>query len=52
MEIIQKTPYLKLYISNFINISSSYNLLDAIYPEISGTMKSIHSLGWKKFLSV
>ena len=29
----------KLYIRNFINISSFYNLLDVIYTEISGTMK-------------
>ena len=36
----------KLYIRNFINISS-YNSLDAIYTEISRIMKSIHSLGWK-----
>ena len=42
----------KLYIRNFISISSSYNLLDAIFNEISSTMKSIHSLGWKKFQSV
>ena len=30
---------------NLISISSSYNLLDAIYTEISSTMKPIHSLG-------
>ena len=41
----------KLYIRNFINISSSYNLLDVIYTEISSTMKSIHSFDWKNFLS-
>ena len=29
----------KLYIRNFINISSFHNLLDVIYTEISGTMK-------------
>ena len=37
----------KLYTRSFINISSSYSLLDAIFTEISSTMKSIHSLGWK-----
>ena len=29
----------KLYIRNFINISSFHNLLDVIYTEVSGTMK-------------
>ena len=29
----------KLYIRNFINISSFHNLLDVIYTKISGTMK-------------
>ena len=29
----------KLYIRNFINISSFHNLLDVIYTETSGTMK-------------
>ena len=42
----------KLYIRNFINISSSYNLFDVIYIEISSTIKSIHSLDWKSFPSV
>ena len=32
-----------LYIRNFINIPSSYNLLDAIYTEMSCAMKPIHS---------
>ena len=34
----------ELCIRNLINISSSYNLLDVIYTEISSTLKSIHSL--------
>ena len=40
-----ENPIFKLYIRNFINISSFYNLLDVTsYTEISSTMKSIHSL--------
>ena len=39
MEVIRKTLYFKLYVRNFINISSFHSLLDVIYTEISGTMK-------------
>ena len=35
----KENPIFKLYIRNFINISSFHNLLDVIYTEISGTMK-------------
>ena len=38
MEVIRNSIF-KLYIRNFINISSFHNLLDVMYTEISGTMK-------------